>query len=144
MDLSIPTKARRDCPADGSFSNERLADSDGREKARELFDGCPYPGHFSKSSPTEAARKGQRGRDGVLPRNLERQSVSEELVRCMTPTSGSSNAAAGPMTDAHAASSGDSEATRVKNEGAFPFVDARTARMEEGSDDVTLMPPADR
>jgi hypothetical protein len=48
------------------------------------------------------------------------------------------------MTGAHAARTADSKATRVKNEGAFPFVDARTARIEEGSDDDTLMPPAYR
>lgn len=30
------------------------------------------------------------------------------------------------------------EAARVKNEGAFPFADARTYRVEEGSDDDTF------
>jgi hypothetical protein len=30
------------------------------------------------------------------------------------------------------------EATRVKNEGAFPFADARTYRVEEGSDEDTF------
>lgn len=30
------------------------------------------------------------------------------------------------------------EATPVKNEGAFPFADARTYRVEEGSDDDTF------
>lgn len=36
------------------------------------------------------------------------------------------------------------KATRVKNEGAFPPADARTYRSEEGSDEVTLMPPPHR
>jgi hypothetical protein len=29
----------------------------------------------------------------------------------------------------------------VKNRGAFPHADARTYRLEEGSDEATLMPP---
>ena len=33
------------------------------------------------------------------------------------------------------------KAARVKNRGAFPHADARTYRLEEGSDEATLMPP---
>lgn len=33
------------------------------------------------------------------------------------------------------------EAARVKNGGVFFFADARTYRLEEGSDEATLMPP---
>lgn len=37
----------------------------------------------------------------------------------------------------HTARAADAEATLVKNEGASPFTDARTDRVEEGSDDAT-------
>jgi hypothetical protein len=33
------------------------------------------------------------------------------------------------------------KATGVKNKGAFPPADARTYRLEEGSDEAALMPP---
>jgi hypothetical protein len=38
----------------------------------------------------------------------------------------------------HAARRNGTKATLVKNEGAFPFADARTYRLEEGSDDETF------
>lgn len=50
--------------------------------------------------------------------------------------------APGHSTEVHAARTHDSKAAQVKNEGAFPYVDARTARVEEGNDDESLMPPA--
>lgn len=124
------------------LSNERSPLAKVVNRHASSFMGVRTPGHFVRGSPNEAVRKGPRGRDGVLPRSLERQSVSEELARCMTSPDGDGlDAAAGPMDRCPCCTQRRLQSHPSEERRCLPLCGRANGRKEEGSDDGTLMPP---
>jgi hypothetical protein len=117
--------ARKSC----SYRNQARGLSRGRSYPDRPRGGSPGVDHFvSGLEPRRGLRMGQARQRSPSSRTLLERS---ELV---APDHGKPSRFM-PLAVAGA------EAARVNNRGAFPPADARTLRLEEGSDEATLMPP---
>lgn len=121
----------RRCPARKSCSN--------RGQAREFARSRSYPDRPRAGSPgVDHFVSGLEPRRGLhMGQACQRSPSSRALLErseLVAPEHGK------PSRFTPLATMG-AKAARVKNRGAFPPADARTYRLEEGSDEATLMPP---